>query len=91
MAKRKTKKFKASHLIVAVILTAVIVFFAPKLIHKCDDCGKLFFGTGYTPNAVEGIIDSEQEIICRECAEKQHSLSGLFGGNVDDYKRGLFD
>ncbi len=91
MAKRKAKKFSGVQMLVAVILTAAVVFFAPKLIHKCDDCGKYFVGTGYKPNAVESLVDSEQEVICKDCAEKQHALSGVFGGDIEKYRIPLFD
>jgi hypothetical protein len=91
MAKRKAKKFTGTQVLVIVVITALVVFFAPKLIHKCDDCGKIFVGTGYEPNAVENIVNSDQEIICKECAEKQHAVAGFFGGDIEEYRRGLFD
>ncbi len=91
MAKRKSKKVSVPAVIVIVLIVALGVFFGPKLVHKCDDCGKIFIGTGYTPNAVENIVNSDQEIICKECAEKQHAVAGFFGGDLDDYRRGLFD
>ena len=77
MAKRKAKKFTGTQVLVIVVITALVVFFAPKLIHKCDDCGKIFVG--------------DQEIICKECAEKQHAVAGFFGGDIEEYRRGLFD
>ena len=91
MANRRKKKSAAPAVIVAILLTAVVVFFAPRLIHKCDDCGEVFFGTGYKPNAVVDTFSSDQQIICKSCAEKQHALSGLFGGEVEEYSYGLFD
>ena len=91
MAKRKSKKVSVPTVIVIVLIVALAVFFGPKLVHKCDDCGKIFIGTGYTPNAVENIVNSDQEIICKECAEKQHAVAGFFGGDIEDYRRGLFD
>ena len=91
MAKRKTKKYSLSQVIAVALIVGLLVFFGPKLIHKCDDCGKIFVGTGYTPNAVENIVNSDQEIICKECAEKQHAVAGFFDGDIEDYRRGLFD
>ena len=91
MAKRrKRKKIGIGALIAAVLLTAVVVFSALRLVHKCDNCDKLFFGTGYKPNAVVDIA-SDQQIICKECAEKQHAVSGFFGGDLKEYQYGLFE
>ena len=80
-------------ILIAVAAVVVIsgVLFVPRLIHKCDDCGDVFLGTGYTANVVSDLFSKDDQIICRECAEKQHALSIAFGKSVDDFKRGLFD
>ena len=75
--------------VVLVIIVAGVVF-VPKLAHKCDDCGKFFVGTGYEPNIVSDLLNDEEQIICKECAEKQHALTLAVGGDVDKYKRDLF-
>ena len=91
MAKRKSKKkFSAATLIVVVLVTAIVVFAGIRLIHKCDDCGKVFIGTGYKPNAVVDAA-SDQRIICKDCAEKQHAISGFFGGDIGEYRYGFFE
>ncbi len=90
MAKRRKKK-SAAPVIIAIILTAVVVVFGLALVHQCDDCGKFFVGTGYKPNAVVDIVSSDQQIICKDCAEKQHAVSGFFGGDLSEYSYGLFE
>lgn len=78
-----------------LIIVVVLVFlgvFAPQLVHKCDDCETIFFGTGYEPNVVADLLKDEgDQIICKECAEIHHALSFLTGKTLDDFKRGLFD
>ena len=62
-----------------------------QIVHKCDDCDKVFLGAGYKPNIVDNLFSSEDKIICKECAEKQHALSIAMGKSVDDFKRDLFE
>lgn len=78
-----------SFVLVAAIIVAGIVF-APKITHTCDDCEKFFVGAGYEPNIVENLLSSKEQIICKECAEKQHALAIATGKSVDEYKRDLF-
>ena len=87
----KQKKKSAAPVIVAIVLTAVIVVFGLALVHQCDDCGKIFVGTGYKPNVVVDVVTDGQEIICKDCAEKQHVVSGIFGGELSDFSYGLFE
>ena len=83
------KKFIAFILIIALI--AAGVYFVPKLIHKCDDCGEFFIGAGHEPNVIKEILNEEEQIICKSCAEDQHALSILAGSDVDEFKRSIFD
>lgn len=82
------KKFITLLLVVAIIIAGII--FIPKITHTCDDCEKFFIGAGYEPNAVEDLISDTEQIICKECAEKQHALAIAVGKSVEDYKRDLF-
>lgn len=75
--------------IIFVIIVAGVVF-VPKLAHKCDDCGEFFVGTGYKPNVVSDLLNDEEQIICKDCAEKQHALALAIGEDVEKYKRDLF-
>ena len=83
------KKIIALVIVAAVVVAGVI--FVPKVAHKCDDCSKFFVGAGYEPNIVEDLLSSEQQIICKKCAEEQHAVSIALGKSVDDFKRDLFE
>lgn len=83
------KKIISLFVVLIIIVTGII--FVPKIVHECDDCGKTFFGTGYKPNIVDSLLSSEDKIICKECAEKQHALSIAMGKTVADFKRDLFE
>ena len=83
------KKIISLFVVLIIVVTGII--FVPKIVHKCDDCDKTFFGTGYKPNIVDNLLSSEDKIICKECAEKQHALSIAMGKTVDDFKRDLFE
>ena len=88
------KKLISLILIIAVIAVAVV--FGPKLLHKCDDCGDFFVGTGYEPNLATEVIgeltNEKMEIICKDCAEDQHALElGLGLKTLDDFRLPLFD
>lgn len=84
------KKIIAVIAIVAVLLAAGAIL-VPRLTHTCDDCGKFFVGTGYNPNVISDIFSSKEQIICRECAEKQHAIEIAFGKSVEEFKRKLFE
>ena len=81
--------------IITSVLVMVLVFacarVAPKVVHKCDDCGNYFVGAGYEANVVEDMLTDEEQIICKECAEKQHAVAIALGKSVEDYKRDLFE
>ena len=79
-----------SFLVVVAIIVAGIIF-VPKITHTCDDCEKFFLGAGYEPNIVEDLLSSDEQIICKKCAEEQHALSIAMGKSLDDFKRDLFE
>lgn len=83
------KKIISLVVVVAIIVAGII--FVPKIAHTCDDCEKFFLGAGYEPNIVEDLLSSEEQIICKKCAEKQHALSIAMGKSIDDFKRDLFE
>ena len=82
---------KVIPIVIAVVITALIIVFVPKLAHTCDDCEKFFVGTGYQPNILADVLTEDQQIICKDCAEKQHQFSTAIGKSLDDYKIPLFD
>lgn len=83
------KKFITFLLVVLVIAAGVIM--GPKLIHTCDDCEGIFFGTGYEPNIIAGAVAEDCQIICKSCAQTHHALSIAVGGDVEDYALPLFE
>lgn len=83
------KKIVIAIVVVLVLVSGII--FVPRLVHKCDDCGKLFVGTGYKANIASDILSEDEQIICKKCAEEQHALSITFGKSVKDFKIGLFE
>ena len=83
------KKIISLVVVVAIIIAGII--FVPKIAHTCDDCEKFFSGAGYEPNIAEDLLSSEEQIICKKCAEKQHALSIAMGKSIDDFKRDLFE
>ncbi len=74
-----------------VFLVLAGIFFIPKLVHTCDDCGAFFIGAGYEPSILEDIYSSKELTICKKCAEEQHALSIAIGMDVDEYKKNIFD
>ena len=82
------KKLISLVLIVAVIAAGVI--FVPKLVHTCDDCEKVFFGPGYEPNALAGMIKKEETVICKDCAETHHAVSLALGKELKEFQKALF-
>lgn len=91
MAKKKKKS--GGKVLPAVIITAIVVFalciFVPKLVHKCDHCGKTFFGTGYAPNIITETFNDE-EIICEDCETEEYTAFGIRAGEKEDHKLPLF-
>ena len=83
------KKIISLAVIVVIVIAGIV--FVPKVVHTCDDCEKFFIGAGYEPNIVEDLLSSEEQIICKKCAEKQHAISIAMGKSVDDFKRDLFE
>ena len=87
------EEFVLKKIICLVIIAAIVIagiIFIPKFTHTCDDCDKFFIGAGYAPNIIEDILSDDEQIICKECAKKQHKLSIAMGKSVDDFKRDLF-
>ena len=81
---------KIASLAIAAIIVIAVITTVPKLVHNCDDCGDFFLGTGYEPNIVEDFFATEDQIICKKCAEKQHKLSLAVCKTLDDFKISLF-
>lgn len=82
------KKLISFVLVIAIIAAGIVL--APKIAHTCGDCEKFFIGAGYEPNVVEDLLSDTEQIICKECAEKQHALAIALGKSVDEFKRDLF-
>lgn len=77
--------------ILAVVIIAMAgIFIGPKVIHKCDSCGKTFFGAGYEPGIISDVLSDTEQIICEECAADQHAVSVALGKSLDEYKRKIF-
>ena len=83
------KKIISLVVVVAIIVAGII--FVPKITHTWDDCEKLWLVAGYEPNIVEDLLSSDEQIICKKCAEEQHALSIAMGKSLDDFKRDLFE
>lgn len=81
---------KLIKLLLTVVLICAIVYFAPKLVHKCDDCEEWFAGTGYEANVLADAVTGDDQTICKNCAEKQHTIGTTLGKSLDDYKKPLF-
>lgn len=81
---------KAVSVILAIAVIVAGIVFVPKVVHTCSSCEKTFFGTGYEPNVVAGLISDEDMIICKDCAQKQHALEIAVGKTLEDYRRPLF-
>lgn len=89
---------KKSSIIITIVVSVVVVaaiavsaiIFVPRVVHTCDDCGETFFGTGYRPNIISNVLTDDQ-IICENCAAKQHAIEIALGYDLDGFKRGLFD
>lgn len=81
---------KLMSLAVAAVVIVVGIVLAPKLVHKCDACEKMFVGAGYEPFALVSMVSEEDQTICKDCAEEQHALEIGLGKSVDDFKKDLF-
>lgn len=81
---------KLIKILLVVIVIALLIVYVPYYFNECDDCGKFFVGVGYEPNIVSELINENEQIICRECAEKHHAISTTLGKSLDDYKRPAF-
>lgn len=82
---------KLLKLLVFVAFVCAVLYFGPKLIHKCDSCEEWIIGTGYRANVIVDAVSGDDSTICKECAETQHLLETTLGKSLDDYKKPLFD
>ena len=81
---------KLIKLLLTIVFICAIVYFAPKLIHKCDRCETWFVGTGYEANIIADVVSDDDQTICKDCAEKQHAIETTLGKSLDEYKKKLF-
>ena len=81
-------------LVIAILVTGGIVL-GPRLVHHCDNCDKLFVGTGYYANiisdSVSSLFGNDSKILCSECAEISHALELMAGKSLSDFRRPLFE
>ncbi len=74
-----------------IVFACVIVYFAPKLVHKCDSCEQWFTGTGYEASVIADVVTDDDQTICKSCAEKQHVIETTLGKSLSDYKKKIFN
>ena len=79
------KKFL--RILFGIIIVLVLVTYIPQFCHTCSDCKKFFIGAGYEPNVVAELLSSEEGILCKDCAEKQHVIGVGLGKSLDDFKK----
>lgn len=82
---------KLFKLLMTIVFICAVVYFAPKLVHKCDGCEKWFVGTGYEANIIADVVSDDDQTICKSCAEKQHVIETTMGKSLNEFKKGLFD
>lgn len=82
---------KLLKLLLTIVVICAIVYFAPRLVHQCDDCEKWFVGTGYEANVIADVVSDDDQTICKACAEKQHVVGTTLGKPLEEFKKGLFD
>ena len=81
---------KIISIVVVVLVIVAGIYIGPKVVHKCDSCGKVFFGAGYEPNVISDVLSDTEQIICKECAQEQRGWASAFGKSLDEYKRSIF-
>lgn len=81
--------------VVVIAVASLLIVFAPRLAHHCDNCDTFFIGTGYyandLSNAVSSITGHDNKLLCEECAMQEHAIAIGFGKSLDEYKRPLFE
>ena len=82
---------KILKLLLSIVVICAIVYFAPKLVHKCDGCESWVVGPGYKANVIANVISDDNQTLCRECAEENHKIEIALGKSVDNYKNDIFD
>ena len=71
---------KLFKLLLTIVFIGAIVYFAPKLVHKCDSCEEWFVGTGYEANVIADVIadvisDDDQVIPLDEGVPSENSTA----------------
>lgn len=96
--KKSNPRINGKVIVIALVIILAItggVIFTPRLVHHCDNCDKLFVGTGYYANGVSNALSSlngnGDKILCRDCAETNHALEILAGKSLEDFRRPLFE
>ncbi len=82
---------KLFSIILIIALVCVSIYFAPKLIHKCDDCEKWFIGSGYEASIISDVVSDDDQTICKSCAEKQHAIELALGQSLENFQKALFE
>lgn len=77
--------------ILTLVVIAAVVTFLPKVIHNCDDCGDIVFGTGYRAAAVTDLIAGEDMVLCKNCAKVHHAVALGLGRSLEDFAIPLFE
>ena len=82
---------KILKVLLAIIVISIMIYFAPKLVHKCDGCESWFVGPGYKANVIANVIADDNQTLCRDCAEAQHKIEIALGKSLDEYRKDIFD
>lgn len=67
----------------------MLLVYVPQFFHVCKDCETFFVGSGYEQNIFVGAVMNDNGVLCKNCAEKQHSLSITLGKSLNDYKKSV--
>lgn len=73
-----------------IVLVVAVVLYVPYYLNICDDCEMFFVGAGYEANAIADLFNENEQIICRDCAEKHHAIISILGKDINDYQRAGF-
>lgn len=74
-----------------IVIIGAAIFFAPKLVHKCDSCENWFVGTGYEANVIADMVSDDDQTICKDCAQQQHAIGTTLGKSLEEYRKKLFE
>lgn len=78
---------KIIKLLVSVLVILVLITYASQFFHVCDGCDSFFIGSGYEPNALADMINAEDELLCKECAEVHHIISLGLGEDLSEFRK----